>query len=162
MIAMKAARTARARLRSSAWVKVNRRRLINTYSHSRNRFFHGTIRGGHFQSHSQGANVNPKILKYAEWSVAILLSALVLFLLGIRATHAGALWRDECDSLELARLPAFADIVHNLKFTSFPILFPATVRVFTSLFGTSDASLRCFGFLIGAALLAVAWFNTRS
>jgi hypothetical protein len=105
--------------------------------------------------------VNPKILKYAEWSVAILLSALVLFLLGTRAAHAGALWRDECDSLELARLPAFADIVHNLKFTSFPILFPTTVRAFTNLFGTSDASLRCFGFLVGAALLAVAWFNAR-
>ena len=103
--------------------------------------------------------MNPKILKTAEWIVAILLSALVLFLLFVRATHAGGLWRDECDSLELARLPSFGDILQNLKFTSFPILFPTTVRVFTTLFGTSDTSLRCFGFLVGAALLAVAWFN---
>jgi len=50
----------------------------------------------------------------------------------------------------------------NLKFTSFPVLFPTTVRIFTNLFGTSDASLRCFGFLVGVALLAVAWFNARS
>ncbi len=59
-------------------------------------------------------------------------------------------------------MPTFPDIVHNLKFTSFPILFPTTVRLFTNLFGTSDASLRCFGFLVGAALMAVAWFNART
>lgn len=106
--------------------------------------------------------MNSKFIKSAEWTVAILLSLLVLVLLLVRATHAGALWRDECDSLELARMPALADIVHNLKFTSFPILFPATVRVFTSLFGTSDASLRCFGFLVCVCLLIVAWFNARS
>jgi hypothetical protein len=106
--------------------------------------------------------VTSKILKTAEWIVAILLSILVLFLLFVRATHAGGLWRDECDSLELARLPSFGDILQNLKFTSFPILFPTTVRVFTTLFGTSDASLRCFGFLVGAALLVVAWFNART
>ncbi|HST31078.1 MAG TPA: hypothetical protein VLK27_09605 [Chthoniobacterales bacterium] len=106
--------------------------------------------------------MNSKFIKYAEWTVAILLSLLVLFLLFVRATHAGALWRDECDSLELARMPAFADIFHNLKFTSFPILFPATVRIFTTLFGTSDAALRCFGFLVCACVLIVAWFNARN
>jgi len=106
--------------------------------------------------------MNPKFIKYAEWVAAILLSALVLLLLLVRATHAGALWRDECDSVELARMPAFADIVANLKFTSFPILFPTTVRVFIMLFGTSDAGLRCFGFLVGVGLLVVAWFNARS
>ena len=106
--------------------------------------------------------MNPKVLRAAEWIVAILLTAVVLLLLLVRATHAGALWRDECDSLELARMSAFGEVVHNLKFTSFPIFFPTIVRFFTTLFGTSDAALRCFGFLIGASLLIVAWFNTRS
>jgi len=106
--------------------------------------------------------VNPKLIKYAEWIIAILLSAAVLFVFFVRAAHAGGLWRDECDSLELARLPTFVDVLHNLKFTSFPVLFPTTVRIFTNLFGTSDASLRCFGFLVGVTLLAVAWFNARS
>jgi hypothetical protein len=105
--------------------------------------------------------VNSKFIKSAEWIVAILISAMVLLLLIVRATHAGALWRDECDSLELARMPTFADIVHNLKFTSFPILFPTTVRLFTTLFGTSDAVLRCFGFLVCASVLIIAWFNAR-
>jgi len=35
--------------------------------------------------------VNPKLIKYAEWIVAILLSAAVLFVFFVRATHAGAL-----------------------------------------------------------------------
>jgi hypothetical protein len=105
--------------------------------------------------------VNSKFIKSAEWIVAILISTMVLILLIVRATHAGALWRDECDSLELARMPTFADIVHNLKFTSFPILFPTTVRLFTTLFGTSDTALRWFGFLVGASLLIVAWVNAR-
>ena len=154
---MKAARTARARLRSSVWVKVDRRRLINTYSQPRNFLF-----SGHNPESPETTNpfqLNPKFLKNAEWTMAIVLSALVLFLLFVRATHAGALWRDECDSLELARMPGFSDILHNLKFTSFPILFPTTVRFFTAVFGTTDASLRCFGLLVGVCLLAVGWFN---
>ena len=65
--------------------------------------------------------MNPKLIRYAERIVAILLSATVLVVFFVRATHAGGLWRDECDSLELARLPTFADVLHNLKFTSFPI-----------------------------------------
>ena len=105
--------------------------------------------------------MNPKLIKQAEWMVAVLLSATVLFVFFVRATHAGALWRDECDSVALARLPTFADLLHNLKFTSFPILFPTTVRLFTKMFGTSDASLRGFGFLVGLALVTVAWFNAR-
>jgi len=105
--------------------------------------------------------VNPNLLKSIEWIVAILISATVLFVFFVRATHAGGLWRDECDSVELARLPTFVDVLHNLKFTSFPILFPTTIRLFTNLFGTSDASLRTFGFLIGVAFLLVAWFNAR-
>jgi hypothetical protein len=105
--------------------------------------------------------VNPKFIKYADWTVAILISALALFLLAVRATHAGGLWRDECDSLELARLPTYAEVLHNLKFTSFPVLFPTTVRLFTNLFGTNNESLRAFGFAIGTLVLIAAWFNAR-
>jgi hypothetical protein len=34
-------------------------------------------------------------IKRVEWIAAILLSAVVLFLLILRGTHAGALWRDD-------------------------------------------------------------------
>src|SRR4030095_219302 len=78
-----------------------------------------------------------------------------------RAAHAVGLGRDEFDSVELARLPTFGDILHNLKFTSFPILFPTTIRLFTNLFGTTNAALRAFAFLVGVAFLGVPASNAR-
>src|SRR5438067_620061 len=101
-------------------------------------------------------------IKRIEWVVAILLSAVVLFLLIVRMTHAGSLDRDECDSLQLARMPRFADVLENLQYTAFPILFPSTLRTYTSLFGTSDTSLRFFGFGVGVLLLGVVWLYSRS
>lgn len=92
---------------------------------------------------------------------ATLLSLTVLFLLCVRATHAGALWRDECGALQLARMATFANVVKNFHRESFPLLFPTTIRIYTALFGTSDASLRCFGLGVGIGLVVVAWFNSR-
>jgi hypothetical protein len=101
-------------------------------------------------------------LKRAERAVGLLLSAIVLFLLIVRATHAGALWRDECDSLQLALMPRFAEVVENLHYTSFPILFPVTLRSYTLLFGTSDNALRFFGLAVGVAFICAAWFHSRT
>ena len=94
-------------------------------------------------------------IKRAEWITAVLLSGVVLFLLIVRATHAGALWRDECETLQLARMRGLADIIENIQYTSFPIPFVAIVRVYTTLFGTSDVSIRCFGLAVGFAFLCV-------
>jgi hypothetical protein len=102
------------------------------------------------------------IIKRVEWITAILLSAVVLFLFVVRARHAGALWLDECDSLQLARMPRLADVLANLQYTSFPVLFPATIRAYTALFGTGDISMRCFGLAVGVALVCVAWFHART
>ncbi|MEP7014118.1 MAG: hypothetical protein ABI925_01625 [Verrucomicrobiota bacterium] len=97
-----------------------------------------------------------------EWIIAILLSAIVLFWLIARTTQAGPLWRDECDSLQLARMPRFADLLENLHYTSFPLLFPVIVRAYTTLFGTSDIGVRYFGLAVGVLFLGVAWFQSRS
>lgn len=102
------------------------------------------------------------VLRRWEWVMALVLSVLVLALIIARTAQAGPLWRDECDSLQLARMPRFADLLANLQYTSFPLLFPATVRGFTALFGTSDISLRCFGLVVGLFFLAVAWYQSRS
>jgi hypothetical protein len=106
--------------------------------------------------------VNPKFLKYCEWIVAILLSTVVLFFLFVRATHAGALWRDEAATLQLAQMPTVGDIAANFQHEAFPIPFPLLIRAYVGIFGASDASLRWFGFAIGAGLLAAAWFNSRA
>lgn len=105
--------------------------------------------------------MNSKSIKYAEWITAILLSLTVLFLLVVRAEHAGGMWRDECGVVQLARLPSLSEVVNNFQHEAFPPPFPLTIRLHTTLFGTSDISLRCFGLTVGIALIGVAWFNAR-
>jgi len=103
----------------------------------------------------------PDFLKRAEWAVAVLLSATALFLLVVRATHAGPLWRDECAVVNLARMPGLADISRNFQHEAFPLPFPILVRGYTNVVGTSDAALRCFGIAAGIALLCALWFSAH-
>src|ERR1700722_8924101 len=102
------------------------------------------------------------ILARLELLIAILLTATVLLLLVIRATHAGALWRDEAAALQLAQMPTISDVAANFQHEAFPLPFPLLIRGYAALFGASDASLRWFGFAVGVALLGTAWFNSRS
>ena len=96
-----------------------------------------------------------------EWTVAALLSIAVLILLSVRATHAGGLWRDECGTVQLALMPDISDILKNFQHQTLPPLFPLVIRFYARLFGTSNASLQALRLLVGAALLGVAWFNSR-
>src|ERR1044071_4210898 len=102
-----------------------------------------------------------RLLKRAEWIVAILLSALAVSLLVVRATHAGGLWRDECAVVQLARMPSVSDIFHNFQHEAFPPLFPILIRAYTTLFGSTDVALRIFGFVVGCFLIAAFWINAR-
>jgi hypothetical protein len=102
-----------------------------------------------------------RLLERAEWTIAFLLSALAIFLLVVRATHAGALWRDECAVVQLAAMPAVSDIFHNFQHEAFPPLFPLIVRGYMIVFGSNDNALRVFGFCIGCLLVAAFWINAR-
>jgi len=102
------------------------------------------------------------VLTSLEFVVAILLTATVLFFLAIRATHAGALWRDESATLQLAQMSTIHEITSNFEHEAFPVPFPLLVRGYAAIFGATDASLRWFGFIVGFALVAAAWFNSRS
>jgi len=100
------------------------------------------------------------LIRRLEWIVAIALSTVTLFLLVVRATHAGALWRDEAESAQSAGLP-IAEMFKYFRSTSFPILFPLSVRAYATLFGTTDIGLRCFGLAVGVLLLGIAWVPFR-
>ena len=95
------------------------------------------------------------IITRVELLTAILLSAIVLFFLFVRSTHAGALWRDEAATLQLAQMPTLDDVAANFQHEAFPLPFPLLIRTYVALFGASDASLRWFGFVIGAAMVAI-------
>ncbi len=102
-----------------------------------------------------------RLVKRVEWVIAVLLSALAIFLLVVRAAHAGALWRDECAVVQLARMPSLSDIFHNFQHEAFPPLFPIMVRAYTILFGSTDLALRIFGLGIGCFIIAAFWINAR-
>ena len=97
-----------------------------------------------------------------ELLVAILLSVTFLFFLVIRATHSGALWRDEAATVQLAQMPTISDIAKNFTHEAFPIPFPLLLRGYAAIFGGSDGSFRWLGFAVGLALIVAAWFNSRA
>ena len=98
-------------------------------------------------------------LRRVEWVVAVLLSLMVLFLITVRMNHAGALWRDECAVVQLARMPHVSDITGNFQHEAFPVPFPILIRGYTNLFGDSDISLRVSGAAVGLALVCALWLS---
>lgn len=98
-------------------------------------------------------------LNRLEWVTAILLTLVILFLLVVRAEHAGALWRDECASVQLADMPTLSDIFHNFQRESFPPVFALALRSYIAICGSGDIAFRAFGVAIGAMMLVVIWLN---
>ena len=76
--------------------------------------------------------------------------------------QAGALWRDEVNSLELATVRTFSEMWMNLDYDSFPALFFLVLRPFAGVpASASDAQLRAFGVVIGVLILGALWLNAR-
>jgi hypothetical protein len=75
---------------------------------------------------------------------------------------AGALWRDEANSVNLASAASWVEIWNNLQFDSFPMLWPLALRAsIAASVGTTDAGLRGLGCLTGLLVLAALWRNAR-
>jgi hypothetical protein len=91
---------------------------------------------------------------------AISLVAVILHLLFL--THAGGLWRDEANTAQVATLPSVGELWHELTHDSFPALYPLLLRVWTVIgLGGTDFGLRCFGCLVGFAMIGAAWRTAR-
>jgi hypothetical protein len=114
------------------------------------------------QRGSTAARTPPRWLPGAEWSVAVLLTLLALaYHLGF-LIHAGALWRDEVNSVDFATMPSLAEIGRFLRYDSFPLLSTLVLRGWTLAgLGHTDFGYRLFGFIVGAGLLASLWFVGR-
>ena len=102
-------------------------------------------------------------LRRAEWGIAIVLTLLaVLFHIGF-LTQAGALWRDEVNTAEFARMASVDEIFSFLKYDGFPPLVALLVRGWAAAgWGDGDAGLRMFGFAVGLAFLGALWLACRS
>src|SRR6266545_2090366 len=90
--------------------------------------------------------------------LATLLTIWAVILHAAFFVSAGALWRDEANSIQQACPPGFEDVWRSLGYDSFPILYPALLRIWSShLWTASDVGLRLLGFIAGLANLATFW-----
>src|SRR5688572_9714554 len=101
-------------------------------------------------------------LERAEAAVAVLLTLMAVWLHTQAALFAGALWRDEANTVGLATLPALRDVWDHLQFDSFPILWVMILRQLTGVFGAmNDPAFRVIGAVIGLLIVAALWLNAR-
>lgn len=102
-------------------------------------------------------------LDRVEIAAGMVLTGLAIYLRIIAFVSAGALWRDEANTVGLATLPRLRDVWSNLQFDSFPMLWLLIVRGFAAATGTyNDFAFRTLGFVIGLALIAALWINARA
>ena len=93
---------------------------------------------------------------------ALILTAFAVGLHITLARHAGGLWRDEVSLINLAAMPALADVWKLNQFDSFPILWHLVVRGWTAVNGAAnDTGLRVLGLLVGLGILGSLWLNAR-
>jgi hypothetical protein len=97
-------------------------------------------------------------LSRAEWAVAGLATAAALGLSLWFARHAGAFFRDEVNSLNVAGAPSLEELWQLLEFESSPALWLLLLRGWLVAFGAaSDVGLRVFALLGALALPGALW-----
>jgi hypothetical protein len=105
------------------------------------------------------AGARPDRLAQLEWAVAGLAAAAALLGLLVVTSHAGALWRDEVNSVNTVSAHTLPEFLRQSEFDSFPLLWLLLLRAWVaSGAGASDAGLRVFGLLGGLALFAALAF----
>lgn len=102
------------------------------------------------------------VLRWAEWGAAVLVSAVLIVCHFMGLTHAGALWRDEVNTLNIAGLPSLSEIWAMLEFDSCPILWHFVLRAWSAAgLGGTDFSLRVLGFTIGLGITGALWLIAK-
>jgi len=100
----------------------------------------------------------PLVLKI----LAALLIIWALLLHGCFLFSAGALWRDEANSMNQASLGSWRLLWESLHYDSFPPLYAVLLRTFfPARTASNDISLRMFGVAIGVGILLSIWLAAR-
>lgn len=79
----------------------------------------------------------------------------------VLAFHIGAPWRDEINSLNVARMSGQRGLIPLLEFDSFPAGMFLLLKSWLALTPGSDGWLRLLGLLVGWSLLAMIWRVAR-
>src|SRR5437870_5335996 len=86
------------------------------------------------EMHGEPAGVSQRIgrgmvrLQDLECSVAVFATAIAVLLHFHFLCHAGALWRDEVNSVNLASMPSVFEVWRLTEFDSFPVLWTLLLR----------------------------------
>gem|GEM_PF-649048 len=97
-----------------------------------------------------------------EAVVALAGTAFSAILLVLTAMHAGPLWRDETNTINVAQMPSLKELWNNMPFESFPPLWPLLLRGWSFLgLAGNDAGIRVLGLLVGLFFLVSLWLCSR-
>jgi hypothetical protein len=97
-----------------------------------------------------------------ETAATLIGTAFSAILMVLTAMNAGPLWRDEINTLNLARMPSLEDVWQNLQFESCPLLWPLLVRGCGVLgLPDGDMGIRILGLGVGLFFLASLWLCQR-
>ena len=65
-----------------------------------------------------------RLIQRTELIAGVIISLIIILLHLAFTRHAGAFWRDEVNSINLATMPTVSDIWHYLNYDAFPALLP--------------------------------------
>jgi hypothetical protein len=99
-------------------------------------------------------------LRRIELTSALLLTVFLIVVHAMVLLHAGALWRDEVNTVNLATMPSLATVWAMNEYDSFPIVWPLVLRGWVALgLGATDLGLRVLGLTVGLGVLAMLWWT---
>jgi hypothetical protein len=99
------------------------------------------------------------LLRQPDLVTGLLITLFAVWLHLHLLAHAGGLWRDEVNLLNLSSRPSLNDMAKD----SFPVLMPLLVRAWSAVgLAKSDLSVRVLGALIGLGILAALWTAARA
>jgi hypothetical protein len=97
-----------------------------------------------------------------EFTAALLGTLLLIGVHVVVLFHAGALWRDEVNTVNLATMSSLATVWAMSEYDSFPILWFLVLRGWVALgLGATDFGLRVLGLVVGLGILAMLWWTAR-
>lgn len=105
-------------------------------------------------------SISPSRIIAFERVLALLLVLAITILIVVRAVYAGALWRDQCGTTQLALMP-LGELLRNFDHQTLPPLLPLVYRIYLKAFGTSNSIIQTFRLLTAVGILAVALVSMR-